>query len=64
MNYALLAVASLRSKRAPFPLNNPPPTPTTLEVACVGAKAPHAIYYQINLEQILKFMSVHIKASE
>jgi len=31
LNYGLLAVASLRSKEAPFPLNNHP-TPTTLEV--------------------------------
>ena len=36
MNYVLLAVASLRSKEAPFPLNNPL-TPTTLEVACFSA---------------------------
>ena len=28
---------------APFPLNNPL-TPTTLDVACVSAKAPHAFY--------------------
>ena len=28
---------------APFPLNNPL-TPTTLEVACVSAKALHAVY--------------------
>ena len=31
MNYGLLAVASLRSKAAPFPLNNPL-TPTTFKV--------------------------------
>ena len=36
MNYALLVVVSLRSKEAPFPLNNPPTT-TTLEVACDSA---------------------------
>jgi len=33
LNYDLLAVArQSQSKRAPFPINNPP-TPTTLEVA-------------------------------
>ena len=44
MNYALLAVASLRSKEALFPLNDPL-TPTTLEVACNSADALHAICY-------------------
>ena len=42
MNYGLLAVASSRSKEAPFPLNNPL-TPTTLAVACDSAKALHAV---------------------
>ena len=42
MNYGLLAVASLRSKEALFPLNNPP-TLTTLEVACNSADALHAV---------------------
>ena len=43
MNYGLLVVASLRSKRALFPLNDPL-TPTTFEVACNGASALHAVY--------------------
>ena len=52
MNYGLFAVASSRSKRAPFHLNNPrlpavtrqsrSKAPTTLEVACLSAKALHA----------------------
>jgi len=41
LDYALLAVVSLRSKEAPFPINDPL-TPTTLEVACNGAGALHA----------------------
>ena len=43
MNYGLLVVASLRSKRALFPLNDPL-TPTTGEGACNGASALHAVY--------------------
>ena len=35
-----------------FPLNNPL-TPTTLDVACVSAKALHAVK---KLDQILKFV--------
>ena len=53
MNYGLLAVTSLRSKEAPFPLNNPL-APTTLEVACNGANALHAVYYLASVRQILK----------
>ena len=53
MNYGLLAVASLRSKRALFPLNNPP-TPTTLEVACNGALRRMRFILK-NLPLILKF---------
>ena len=37
LNYGLLAVASSRSKEAPFPLNNPI-TPTTLEVHAIALR--------------------------
>ncbi|MGF7404604.1 hypothetical protein [Campylobacter concisus] len=57
MNYVLLAVANLRSKRAPFPINNPL-TPTTLEVACFSA----SYCMRFIIRQILKFMSEHITA--
>jgi len=43
LNYGLLAVASSRSKEALFPLNDPL-TQTTLDVACNGAYALHAVY--------------------
>ena len=41
MNYGLLAVASLRSKRAPFPLNKSS-NPYDVQGACNGAEALHA----------------------
>ena len=54
MNYGLLAVASLRSKEALFPLNDPL-TPTTLEVACNRADTLHALYHQASIRQNLEF---------
>ena len=65
LNYALLAVASLRSKRAPFPFNNPL-VPTTLEVhANVLAHSMRFVKSQMNFSaqklsehQILQIYSV------
>ena len=37
-------------------------TPRTLEVACNGAGALHAVYYKASVRQILKFMNEHITA--
>ncbi|MBE9852937.1 hypothetical protein G6W42_10025 [Campylobacter concisus] len=60
MNYGLLAVASSRSKEAPFPLNNPL-TPTTLEVHAMVLA--HCMQFMTKkLKQILKFISEHITA--
>ena len=51
MNYGLLAVARCsRSKRAPFPLNDPL-NPSHVQGACNGAEALHAFQ---KIGQILK----------
>ena len=52
MNYGLLAVASLRSKEAPFPLNNLP-TPTTFKV--------HAMVLAHCMRFILKSLPLILK---
>ena len=43
MNYALFAVASLRSKRAPFPLNKSP-NPDNVRSGMQWCFALHAVY--------------------